>query len=445
MKSLTITSIIAAAALLTACDEGDNTDLRKGKPTVNSGSYNLHLSNKLRYDALKPGADAEAGRARFGVAADLVNGDDSGALFTGASQVFQGEVTSNGRTCFSCHRGADEDFGLPPPPLSASIPADDPIFTGINADAQGDPDASNNLENHGLFKYRFGRFNPARTQDDPFRTSFAWRKSPTLVNAAFNHGFLNDGRSRVMFETARGAVFSHTQDSDDRFDDLFSNKDGADIEAFVFSILSDPVLAALRDPNDPMHDTLASDPYYTVELSTKAQKRGRKVFDENCFVCHDTPNVFNNRSNVEALGAGDRPENFPAFAPSTGRTFNIGVSERNKHNLRFTQDLGGGNFAPIVIPLAKENGERVDYVIDMDIGLAGTTARVEDLGRFKVPQLRNLAKNGPYFHDNSADTIEEVVDYFLSSDYKNSHDGSKHPIKMSAKERADLIEFLKVL
>ena len=62
-----------------------------------------------------------------------------------------------------------------------------------------------------------------------------------------------------------------------------------------------------------------------------------------------------------------------------------------------------------------------------------------------MPQLRNLAANAPYFHDNSAATIEEVVDYFLSDAYNDSKDGQEFPIHLNANKRANLIEFLKVL
>lgn len=68
-----------------------------------------------------------------------------------------------------------------------------------------------------------------------------------------------------------------------------------------------------------------------------------------------------------------------------------------------------------------------------------------DIGRFKVPQLRMLLNNAPYFHDNSAATIEEVVDYFLSDWYNNSPDGRNYPIRLNERERKALIEFLEIL
>ncbi|HEY5947388.1 MAG TPA: hypothetical protein VIV40_17915, partial [Kofleriaceae bacterium] len=80
---------------------------------VNSGSYNLHLEESLRFEAIPPGANADQGRRLFGLAADLETEDKTEALFGGFSQAFGGVVVPNGRTCFTCHRGRSTNLGLP--------------------------------------------------------------------------------------------------------------------------------------------------------------------------------------------------------------------------------------------------------------------------------------------------------------------------------------------
>ena len=62
-----------------------------------------------------------------------------------------------------------------------------------------------------------------------------------------------------------------------------------------------------------------------------------------------------------------------------------------------------------------------------------------------MPQLRNLANLAPYFHDNSALTLDEVVDFFNSDAYNNSRDGSQNQIHLSQHERDDLVSFLTIL
>ncbi|WP_437666147.1 hypothetical protein [Sorangium sp. So ce1182] len=438
-----------AAATLPACGSRDDQELLGGAASeirvTNSGTYNLHLEETLRFNPIQPGADPARGRALFGLAAGADTEDKTQAIFEGPSLAFGGTVVSNQRTCFTCHRGLVVELGLPAPPLSASVGLDDALFTGLHGDAQGDPDGLRNLDELALVKYRPNRFNLQRAEDDPFRRVFFWRKSIRLVNLAFSNGFLHDARARTMFETDRGAVFSHTQESDRRFDDLFTVQDGNDLEAFQLSQLSDPRLAALRDPSDPLFRKLARDPFYTVAIATRAEERGKKVFERSCMTCHNVPNVFNNLSNVEALGNGETDVKNPVFGPSVTRTFNIGVSERNRHGLRFSHHAGGGAFEPIVLPLVDEDGVIVPFEVKKDIGLAATTGRLEDVGRFKVPQLRRLARNAPYFHDNSAMSIEEVVDYFNSDFYNDSKDGRRFPIHLTRGQRADLIAFLKVL
>jgi hypothetical protein len=448
--TLCFTALLSTAALA-ACSgpsEAEAEDIgtaEAGIEILNDGTYSLHLQDTPRFTPVQPGADPERGRRLFGLAPDMETEDKTEAIFEGFSLALGGVVVSNQRTCFTCHRGLSTNLGLQAGPLSSVVPLTDALFTGIDGDAQGDPDGMFNLDMLGLVKYRPGRFNPTRPQSDPFRRVFFWRKSIKLVNTGLTNGLLNDGRMRAMFETDRGAVFSHTQDGDERFDDLFTLQDAADLEAFQFSNFTHPELAALRDESHPLHQTLIDDPFYTVNITTEAEQRGKKVFVKKCVSCHNTPNVFNNVSNVKALGNGERPASFPPTAPSVARTFNVGVSERNAHGLRFTEDLGNGQFAPVVMPLVKNDGTVVNLLVTFDIGLAATTGRYEDVGRFKVPQLRDLVNQAPYFHDNSANTIEEVVDYFNSDLYNDSKDGRLHPVHLNAQQRADLIAFLTIL
>ena len=77
---------------------------------------------------------------------------------------------------------------------------------------------------------------------------------------------------------------------------------------------------------------------------------GAAVFARDCFSCHNTPNVFGNRDGALALGPDGLNPEFPSHAPAVGRTFNVGVSERNAHNLEFTRWTGTA-FEPIVLPM----------------------------------------------------------------------------------------------
>jgi len=65
----------------------------------------------------------------------------------------------------------------------------------------------------------------------------------------------------------------------------------------------------------------------------------------------------------------------------------------------------------------------------------------KDIGLFKTPSLRNVARTAPYLHDGSMGTLEEVVEAEL---YQRG-DMLLAPIPATVAERADLVEFLKAL
>lgn len=71
-----------------------------------------------------------------------------------------------------------------------------------------------------------------------------------------------------------------------------------------------------------------------------------------------------------------------------------------------------------------------------DNGLFNTTKREEDRHVFKVPSLRNVALTAPYFHDASAQTLEEAVEVMFKYQL-----GRQAP----AADKAAIIKFLGTL
>jgi hypothetical protein len=411
--------------------------------SVGTGELETIFEESVRYtDAIefpnRVGAlgDPVAGRAKFGIAADGVSSDDSQAIFDGESSI-AGTVVSNGRTCFTCHR-PDRRLGLPLAPLSSTVPLTDVLFTGLSADIGDEPLGLTNFETLGLLFHRPGRFNPLIPPESPFRRVFFWRKTTPLLNTVFTFGNLGDGRMRELTEASRGALMVHTHDGDARFDDLLPLQDVRDISAFIESQIDPPELAALLDPKAPLYKKLVDDPFYTVKAKTPAEKSGQKLFAMNCMPCHNMPNVFSNRDHVDGP-----PLLFP---PHYGHVMDLGVAQRNKHKLELRRyDAQTGKRETVVIPLVKVDGTVVQWTVTDDIGVAATTARYEDLHRFKIPQLRRISELAPYFHDNSAATLEQVLDYYSSPQFNQSADGKDHPIYLSPKEKADLFAFLKIL
>jgi len=81
-----------------------------------------------------------------------------------------------------------------------------------------------------------------------------------------------------------------------------------------------------------------------------------------------------------------------------------------------------------------------------DPGLYAVTGNAEDFGRFRTPTLRNVALTAPYFHDGSAATLADVVEFYDKGGNQNRNlDPALQPLKLSMQQKQDLIRFLESL
>ena len=81
-----------------------------------------------------------------------------------------------------------------------------------------------------------------------------------------------------------------------------------------------------------------------------------------------------------------------------------------------------------------------------DPGRERITLDPADRGKFKVPTLRNVAITGPYMHDGSMATLEEVVDHFVGGGVDDPNkDPLIQPLPLTAQDRSDLVAFLRAL
>ncbi len=153
---------------------------------------------------------------------------------------------------------------------------------------------------------------------------------------------------------------------------------------------------------------------------TASQKRGLDLFfseKAECFHCHSGFNF----SGASAHGAGVLEGSW---------FFNIGLYDVD----------GEGGYPP------------------PNTGVFGWSGVASDMGRFRVPSLRNVALTGPYMHDGSVATLEDVVRHYEAGGRNvesgpNAGDGRKNRWKsefvagfqITDQERADLVAFLESL
>ena len=83
---------------------------------------------------------------------------------------------------------------------------------------------------------------------------------------------------------------------------------------------------------------------------------------------------------------------------------------------------------------------------DPDVGRYAVTRRDDDWGKFKTPTLREISHTGPYMHDGSLKTLEEVVEFYNKGGEPNRNKDQRiKPLNLTEQEKADLGEFLKAL
>lgn len=129
-----------------------------------------------------------------------------------------------------------------------------------------------------------------------------------------------------------------------------------------------------------------------------------------CGSCHDTPNV------------GDHSVKAP---------LNIGVADAGS-NAPPALDISG---LPIFTLQCTQGPLSGQTFVVTDPGRALITGKCADIGKLKGPMLRGLAARAPYFHNGSAATLMDVVNFY----------DQRFHIGFTDREKEDLVNFLNAL
>jgi hypothetical protein len=129
-----------------------------------------------------------------------------------------------------------------------------------------------------------------------------------------------------------------------------------------------------------------------------------------CGTCHDAPN------------AGDHSVKVP---------LNIGISDAGK-NAPPALDITGLPVFTIQCTAGPLAGRMFEVT---DPGRALITGQCADIGKLKGPVLRGLAARAPYFHNGSAATLLDVVNFY----------DQRFDIGFTEEEKSDLVAFLNAL
>jgi cytochrome c peroxidase len=131
-----------------------------------------------------------------------------------------------------------------------------------------------------------------------------------------------------------------------------------------------------------------------------------------CTVCHDAPNVGNHSLPLAInIGVADYPAQ--AALDMTGLPV-------------YTIRCSPGAATPI--------GQSFEFQTT-DPGRALITGKCADVGKMKGPVLRGLAARAPYFHNGSATTLRDVVNFY----------DERFKIDLTEQQKSDLVAFLQSL
>lgn len=132
-----------------------------------------------------------------------------------------------------------------------------------------------------------------------------------------------------------------------------------------------------------------------------------------------------------------------ALTPSAQRGMQLFRSDE----LKCAQCHGGVNFNQPVFQSVPffNTGFFTDTIANK--GLSLHTDITNDLGKYKVPTLRNLLFTAPYLHDGSAESLTTVIQQYEQGGKKSVI--NKHPFiggfKLNSQQRTDLVAFLQSL
>jgi len=233
------------------------------------------------------------------------------------------------------------------------------------------------------------------------RGQLGGRSAPTVINRAYSLDQFWDGRAKSLEEQAKGPIenpieMGHPHDLCEKciggipgYQKRFKEVFGADtvkIEHIAKAIAT--FERTVLSGNSPYDRFKAGD----EKALKESQQRGMKVFFSNnarCDSCHEGVNFTN------------------------GKYANVGI--------------GMDKPTP-------------------DLGRYEQTKQEVDRGAFKTPTLREIANTGPYMHDGSLKTLEEVVEHYNKGGIKNpSLHQDIRPLNLTEQDKKDVVEFLKAL
>jgi cytochrome c peroxidase len=148
---------------------------------------------------------------------------------------------------------------------------------------------------------------------------------------------------------------------------------------------------------------------------------------------------------LEALEEED-PELYARYQEALNESAKMSESAKRGRDIFFTTK-GGCTACHVGANFTDEKYHNLGVGMDQpepDLGRFVVTQEEKDRGAFKTPGLRNVALTGPFMHDGSQATLEEVVEFYNKGGHPNPYlSKDVRKLDLTAQEQADLVAFMK--
>jgi cytochrome c peroxidase len=360
-----------------------------------------------------------------------VSGQSAGAgpgqALDGKRLFEQATFGGNGRTCRTCHSAETGTVSPQDAQKRFQHNPDDPLFLLDGSDDGQGHGATRMLNDATVLMTITMAPNVQLADDLTARTVVVRRGIPTTLNMpALDPVVMLDGRQPTLELQATGAIQDHAQGVAPSFAELRAIVDFEHTNGFF----SSPALRrfALEKADAPA----------LPQGNTASEKRGRRFFEDRapdpsdgfkpglCAHCHS--GALQNQTNQFAQDFIGLP------IPAGQRFISVGVSEFNE------------GLNPVREFIFNRGLPNEAHVLSPDPGRALITGIIDDpqianLNAFKISPLRGIRLTAPYFHDNSAKTLEDVAKHYAAFFSFVTGGG----LVLTPQDQADLVAYMKLL
>ncbi|MEM7657987.1 MAG: cytochrome c peroxidase [Bacteroidota bacterium] len=225
------------------------------------------------------------------------------------------------------------------------------------------------------------------------RTGF--RNVPTLANIGYHPYFFREGGSPTLHQQALGPIEDHNE---------------MDLN---------PVALVARLKTDATYQRLAEEAY-DRPMGVFVLTRALAAFQHT---------LISGNAPYDAFLQGDSS----ALSPAAQRGESLFFSERTQCG----NCHGGLDLSTYQL---ENNGLYESY---QDLGRYRVSLDSADIGKFKVPSLRNIAQTWPYMHDGSLPNLAAVIEHYNQGGVGHPNQSDLiRPLGLTDAEKADLLAFL---